>query len=215
MSHEPNGSTAHCPRLLRSRSWLAPPTLALALVVVGCGAGPSPAPAPPCDPSCQDGVALLGVRSAMKLAYNIEIAAHPVGAQDATTPCISFDGTMGGSVHIFGTVTVDPEQGASIISATDPLSYDFKNCLYSAAPDPTADQNFSLTLTGLVTETGTLAVQPTANTALLIQSDSLTVSGTVYDPPVDYAASSCALSVDQNGNDVAGAFCGRAAGFMF
>ena len=182
-----------------------------ALAVAGCGAGPRPAPAPPCDQSCQDGSALLGLRSAMKVAYNFKVAAQPVGAQDAMTPCISFDGAKGGTVHIFGDATVNAEQGASIVS----LSYDFEKCLFSAPPDPTAAQNFSLKLTGLVTEQGTISVQPTATTALLIESDSLSVAGTVYDPPVDYAVSNCALSVIQDGNAVSGALCGRRAGFTF
>ena len=181
------------------------------LIVAGCGAGPRPAAPPACDQACQDGVALLGLRSAMKLAYNIKVATQPVGMQDATTPCISFDGTSRGSVHIFGNATVNAVQGASIVD----LSYDFKNCLFTAPPDPTADQNFSLTLTGLVTEVGTISVQPTATTALDIESGSVSVSGTVYDPSVAYAVSDCALSVMQSGNSVAGAFCGRSAGFMF
>jgi hypothetical protein len=187
------------------RAWL---TLTI-LAVVGCGAGPRPAPAPPCDQSCQDGVALLAVREAMKVAYNFEVSTRPVGAQDGTTPCISFDGSHGGSVHVFGQATVNALQGASLVT----LSYDFENCLYSAPPDPTADQNYDITLTGTVTEQGTLAVQPPSTTALLIQSDSLTLSGTVYDPPLDYAATSCALSLIQSGNDVSGAFCARGAGF--
>jgi hypothetical protein len=181
------------------------------LLVSGCGAGPSPAAAPPCDQTCQDGVALLGMRTAMKVAYNFAVAAQPVGDQDKTAPCVSFDGTMGGTVHVFGTATVNADQGASFVK----LEYDFQDCLYSAPPDPTANQNFSLTMTGEVSEEGTISVQPTATTALSITSDSLGISGTVYDPPDDYAATGCALSVIQNGNDVSGAWCGRAAGFTF
>ncbi|HWZ87346.1 MAG TPA: hypothetical protein VNW92_00815 [Polyangiaceae bacterium] len=222
MSHKQNRTTAvHALRLGACAG------LALSLLLVtGCGAGPRPAPAPPCDQACQDGVALLGLRTAMKVAYNFTVSAHPVGAQDAMVPCISFDGKVGGSVHIFGDdVEVDAKQGASIIPILHPLSYDFKNCLYSAPPDPTADQNYSLTLDGLVTETGTLSAQPTSTTSLIIQTaldpttmqptDTLSISGTVYDPPVDYAVSNCALSVIQNGNAVSGALCGRNAGFMF
>jgi hypothetical protein len=215
MSPKQNWTTGLAARCLRSRGWLA----CSLFTVVACGAGPRPAPAPPCDQSCQDGVALLGLRTAMKLAYNFEVSTKPVGTQDGTAPCVSFDGTKGGTVHVFGYVTVNAVQGASMVKL---LNYDFKNCLYSAPPDPTADQNFSLTITGLVTETGTIAVQPTATTALQIQTavddstmlptDSLSIAGTVYDPPVDYAASNCALSVIQNGNDLSGAFCGRSAG---
>lgn len=187
-----------------------PASLAI-LALAGCGAGPRPAPAPACDQSCQDGVALRGLREAMKFAYNIKIATMPVGAQDATTPCVSFDGSVGGSLHVFGNAEVNAVQGASIVS----LSYDFEACRFSAPPDPTADQNYDVTLTGLVTEVGTLSVQPTATTALLIASDSVSVSGTVYDPPLDYASTDCALSVAQNGNALAGSFCERSAGFTF
>jgi hypothetical protein len=212
-----NRTTSLRARWLLSRGWLALSLFAAA----GCGAGPRPAAAPPCDQQCQDGVALLGLRTAMKLAYNFEVSTKPVGAQDGTAPCVSFDGSTGGTVHVFGMATVNALQGASIVS----LTYDFKNCLYSAPPDPTANQNFSLTVNGQVTEDGTLSVQPTATTALTIETvlddstmvptDSLSISGTVYDPPLDYAASNCAVSVIQNGNSVSGAFCGRSAGFMF
>jgi hypothetical protein len=215
MSTKQNRTTALAARWLRSRGWLACSLFS----VVACGAGPRPAPAPPCDQSCQDGVALLGLRTAIKLAYNFEVSTKPKGPQDGTAPCVSFDGTKGGTVHVFGDAEVNAIQGASIAM---PLNYDFKNCLYSAPPDPTADQNFSLTITGLVTENGTISVQPTATTALVIQTalddstmlptDSLSITGTVYDPPVDYAASNCALSVIQNGNALSGAFCGRSAG---
>jgi hypothetical protein len=206
MNREPQPTTT-----LRTR-WLARsgPMFSL-LLAVGCGAGPRPAAAPPCDQSCQDGVALLGLRSAMKFAYNYKIATQPVGAQDAMTPCYSEDGSHGGTVHIFGAASVNAIQGASIVS----LSYDFQSCLFSAPPDPTADQNFSLTLTGLVTEQGTLSVQPTATTALDLESDSVSVAGTVYDPAVPYSVSDCALSVLQSGNAVSGALCGRNAGFTF
>jgi len=190
-------------------------------LVAGCGAGPRPAPPPPCDQACQDGVALLGLRSAMKVAFNFKIAAMPVGDQDVTTPCVSFDGQLGGTVHIVGTARVNALQGASLVS----LTYDFRNCLFSAPPDPTANQNFSLTFSGKVTEDGTLSVQPTATTAIelatevdpvtMVPTDSLSISGTVYDPPLDYAASDCALSAIQTGNAVSGAFCGRMAGFTF
>lgn len=187
-------------------------SLAICLLTIsGCGAGPSPAPAPPCEQRCQDGVALRGLRTAIKFAYNYKVATRPVGPQDAMTPCYSEDGSSGGTVHIFGDATVNAIQGASIVD----LSYDFKDCLLSAPPDPTADQNFNLTFSGLVTEQGTLSVQPTATTALKLESTSVSISGTVYDPAVQYSASDCTLSVLQNGNAVSGAFCGRNAGFSF
>ena len=188
-------------------------TIALGMgawLLSGCGAGPRPAAPPACDQACQDGVALRGARSMMKLAYNQLVMGKKVGAQDAQTKCPKLGGTEG-SVHVFGDATANAVQGDSFVS----LSYDFQNCSYAAPPDPTADQNYSVTLTGLVTESGTIAVQPTSTTALLIESDSLSVSGTVYDPPLDYAAMNCALAVSQNGTGVAGTLCGRKAGFTF
>jgi hypothetical protein len=183
----------------------------LALVLVACGAGPRPLPAPPCDQVCQDGVALRGLREAMKFGYNREVATRPVGAQDATTTCYSYDGSQGGSVHIFGAATVNAIQGASIVE----LNFDFENCHWTVPPDATAAQNYALTLTGTLSEEGTISVQPTATTALSIESGSVSVSGTVYDPPVDYAVSNCTLSLIQSGNAVSGSLCGRRAGFTF
>jgi hypothetical protein len=183
----------------------------LTLLLVGCGAGPRPAPAPPCDQVCQDGVALRGLREAMRFSYNNGVATRSVGAQDATTPCYSYDGSQGGSVHVFGDATVNAIQGASIVK----LNFDFENCHLTVPPDATAAQNYALTMTGTLSEEGTISVQPTATTALSIESGSVSVSGTVYDPPVDYAASNCTLSLIQSGNDVSGSFCGRRAGFTF
>ena len=91
MSPKQNRTIALAARWLRSRGFFA---FSL-FTVVACGAGPRPAPAPPCDQSCQDGVALLGLRNAIKLAYNFEVSTKPVGAQDGTAPCVSFDGTTG------------------------------------------------------------------------------------------------------------------------
>ena len=180
--------------------------------LVGCGAGAKPAPAPPCDQTCQDGVALRALRTEMKLAFNLTVMGQPVGAQDETVPCLPIGDSGVGSVHVFGDAESNADQGSTFLN---PLNYDFKNCAYSMPPDETADQNFSIVLTGLITEQGTLAQQPTTTTALGIQSTSVTLTGTVYDPPLDYTASDCALSVNQNGSLVAGTFCGRAAGFTF
>ncbi len=178
--------------------------------LIGCGAGPRPAAPPACDQACQDGVALRGARSLMKLAYNTLVMGHKVGAQDAQTKCLPLNGASG-SVHVFGTAKANADQGDSFVS----LSYDFKDCSYAAPPDPTADQNYSVTLTGLVTESGTIAVQPTSTTALLIESQSLSLSGTVYDPPIDYAVTDCVLALNQDGTGVAGTLCDRNAGFTF
>jgi hypothetical protein len=192
----------------RSVRWLCLALVPIALV--GCGAGAKPAPAPPCEEECQDGVALRALRTMMRFAFNAAVAGKPVGAQDETLPCLP-SGSGVGSVRVFGDAESNPEQGASFLT----LSYDFRNCSYSAPPDPTADQNYSVTLTGLIGERGTLSQQPTSITALLIQSDSVTLTGSVYDPALDYSASNCELSVDQNGSAVSGLMCGRAVGFTF
>jgi len=180
-------------------------------VLSGCGAGAKPEPPPPCEQACQDGIALRGVRETMKLAYNLLIQARPVGAQDGTTDCRSWDGSKGGTVHVFGEATSNAAQGASFVD----LEYDFDQCAYSVPPSATPNENYSLVMTGRVTQQGTLAVQPSSTTALLIDSEALSVSGTVYDPSLAYELSDCKLSVVQQGNRVSGVICGRNAGFTF
>jgi hypothetical protein len=146
----------------------------------------------------------------MKVAFNATVQGKPVGAQDGVAPCLPTAKGLG-SVHVFGDATANAAQGSSFVD----LTYDFTNCAYSAPPDPTADQNYSIVLDGVVTEQGTLAVQPSSTTALEILSSSLSLSGTVYDPPIDYAAASCELALIQNGNALSGTLCGRAAGVTF
>jgi hypothetical protein len=195
--------------MLHAYRWLV---LSLALLLLnGCGAGAKPEPPPPCDQSCQDGIGLRGLRETMKLAYNLLIQGRPVGAQDGMTPCRSSDGSTGGRVHVFGNATANAEQGSSFVE----LEYDFEECAYAVPPNATPDQNYSLVVTGHVKQTGTLAIQPSSTTALLIDSDSLNLSGTVYDPPLDSSWGDCELSVAQQGNRVAGTLCGRNAGFTF
>ncbi|HEX3776942.1 MAG TPA: hypothetical protein VHV51_20860 [Polyangiaceae bacterium] len=182
----------------------------LLIALSGCGAGAKPAPPPACDEACQDNVALFAVRSMMRFAFNKAIAAMPVGAQNVTLPCLPAS-SGSGSVRVFGDAESNADQGASFLM----LNYEFENCFFSAPPDPTPDQNYSVTLTANVSEQGTLTQQPSTNTALTIQSDSVTLSGTVYDPPLDYSVSSCALAANQSGNDVSGFLCSRPAGFTF
>jgi hypothetical protein len=177
----------------------------------GCGAGSEPDPPPSCDQACQDGTALRGVRETMKLAYNLLIQGRPVGAQDGSTPCRSSDGSQGGKVRVFGTATANPVQGSSFVD----LEYDFADCAYAAPPNAIPNQNYSLVVTGHLKQKGTLAVQPSSTTALLIDSGSLSLSGTVYDPPLDYEQQGCELAVAQQGNRVSGTLCGRNAGFTF
>lgn len=187
-------------------------TMAIASTLLsGCGAGAEPDAPPPCDRICQDGIGLRGLRETMKLAYNLLIQGQPVGAQDATSQCPSADGSAAGMVRVFGNATANAVQGASFVD----LEYDFEHCAYSAPPSAIPNENYALIVSGRVTQQGTLAVQPSSTTALLIDSEALSLSGSVYDPPLAYELSDCKLSVAQQGNRVSGSLCGRNAGFAF
>src|SRR3954464_729224 len=125
--------------------------LVICALTCACGAGSHPSPAAPCDQECQDGVALRGLRTALKFAFNITVQGNPVGAQDETRSCLPSNGQTG-NVHVFGEATSNAAQGSSFVD----LEFDFRSCAYPAAPDPSAEQNFELTLSGLVNERGTL-----------------------------------------------------------
>jgi hypothetical protein len=45
-----------------------------------------------------------------------------------------------------------------------------------------------------------------------MRSDSITLEGTVYDPPVDYGATECPVELGQDGDRLSGTLCGRAVG---
>jgi hypothetical protein len=178
--------------------------MALALVLAACGssAGNKPPPPPPCDQKCADDIALRAYREMIKLAYNITLQGKPVGAQDATKPC-----PQGGTVHVFGTATSNAVQGATEVN----LTYVFDACGYQRQ-DTDPDQNYAITLTGTTTETGTIAIQPSSTTSLVLHSDAMTFAGTVHDPPADYRENACALALGQDGNQLSGKICGRDAG---
>jgi hypothetical protein len=73
-----------------------------------------------------------------------------------------------------------------------------------------------MVLDGTATESGTIAVQPSATTSLAIKSEAMSFAGYVNDPPIDYAEPDCMVDVRQDGNAVSGFFCdGRTAGFGF
>ena len=173
-------------------------------LAAGCGtsAGNTPPPVPPCDAACQDGIALRSLREGMKLLYNLELQGKPVGPQDATVPC-----PLGGSAHVFGTATSNAVQGATEVQ----LTYTLDHCKYSQVDtDPLL--NYSVTINGTVQQAGTIAVQPSATTALVITSDVLDVTGTVHEPKLDYAANACKLALSQAGNKLSGELCGRTVG---
>jgi hypothetical protein len=132
----------------------------------------------------------------------VTLQGKPVGAQDQTAPC-----PLGGTAHVFGNATSNALQGATNVQ----LTYVFDHCGYQRQ-DTDPDQNYSMTLTGTTTETGTIALQPTSTTSLTLKSDAMTFTGTVHDPPVDYSAGECALELGQDGNQLSGKICARDAG---
>ncbi len=173
----------------------------LSLVLVACGAD-DPPPSPPCERECQDGVAIRSLRETMKLIYNITLQGKPVGPQDETTPCPN-----GGSARVFGEASSNARHGATEVD----LTYEILDCHY-LQKDEDAAENYDMTLNGTVTQVGTIAVQPTATTGLVIQSDSMSFSGSVYDPPISFVENQCAVLLGQSGNNVSGTICGREAG---
>jgi hypothetical protein len=179
--------------------------LILVATVLACGSGggtASPDAAAACDQRCRDAIALRSLREALKLVYNVTLSGKPVGPQDQTTPCL-----FGGTAHVYGQATSNANQGTTSAD----LTYVLDHCAFS---DTSTDPNstFQMTLTGTVTETGTIAVQPSSTTALQFRGSPITLSGTVYDPPIVYDESMCAVVVGQNGNDLSGTMCGRMAG---
>lgn len=175
---------------------------ALCALAAACGSSVREPPAPPpCELACRDSIAVRAIRETMKLAFNLTLQGKPVGPQDATTPC-----PLGGSVRITGTASSNAFQGATDVD----LTYALDGCAYVFRDDD-AEDNYSVTLRGTVRQRGTLAVQPTATSALVIESDSLAIVGTVHDPPVPIDEE-CPLRLGQNGNVVSGTFCGRETG---
>ena len=175
---------------------------ALLLLVTGvlaCTSGPTPDPPPPCDQLCLDGTAMLGMRLTLKQIYNQTLQGRPVGPQDAKYTC-----PLGGSARVFGAATSNVVQGATEVT----LTYELDECvLLDRDADPKG--NYRLATSGKITQTGTLAVQPTATTALGMKSDAITITGTVYDPPVPYEQRACPLVTNQDGSKLTGTLCGR------
>lgn len=173
--------------------------LAPALGLLSCGSGPTPSPPPPCDQLCLDGIAVLGMRLTLKQIFNQTLQGGKVGKQDAKYVC-----PLGGTAHVFGTATSNPIQGATQVD----LTYELDGCvLIGRDTDPKS--NYHLTTSGTLKQLGTLAVQPTATTSLGLQSDAITITGTVHDPPVPYEQKACKLVTLQDGNKVTGTVCGR------
>ena len=170
------------------------------LFLVACQDEP-PEP-PPCHADCEDGIALRSLRETMKLVYNITLQGNPEGEQDESTLC-----PLGGRARVFGTATSNPVQGATEVE----LTYELAGCRYLELDDE-PEETYEMTIDGTVTQSGVMAVQPTATTALLMRSESVTLDGNVFDPPRPFHGESCALEVAQSGNDLSGLFCGREVG---
>jgi hypothetical protein len=177
----------------------------LAWLLSGCsGLEASPAAPPPCDLECQDQVAMRALREGIKLIYNIKLQGKPVGKHDEMAAC-----PQAGKARVFGTAFSNAEQGATEVE----LTYVFTDCKYVHADEAPAE-NYQMTATGSITQTGIIAVQPSATTALLFHSDSLSVDGSLYDPPLLYEAQECTLDLAQSGNDLNGTWCGRQVGLV-
>jgi hypothetical protein len=167
--------------------------------LVSCSGGPAPAAPPPCDQLCLDGIAVRGVRETMKQIFNFTFQGKEVGTHDYTIPC-----PLGGKARIFGSATSNAVQGATEVDVT----YELQGCVLLSR-DKDAVQNYNLATTGTIHQRGIIAVQPSATTALGIQGDAVTVTGTVYDPPVQFDAPACPLVLTQDGSTLTGKLCGR------
>jgi hypothetical protein len=172
-----------------------------AFASVGCQADATPPPPPPpCDEKCKDGIAVKAVREMMKLAFNLTFQGKPVGEHDIEAPCM-----FGGSARVYGTATSNAIQGATEVR----LTYVFTKCGYQFQDDK-LENNYKMNLDGTMSQEGIIAVQPSAPAAVIMKSDAMKLTGTVYDPPIDYTAD-CPVELGQNGNTLSAKICGRDA----
>lgn len=178
-------------------------------VVVACAAslafacsGPSnkaETTTPPCDQRCKDDTAARSLRETVKLVFNMTLQGKRVGTYDLTAPCPG-----GGSARVVGTATANALVGANQVK----LSYTLDACTYELR-DSDPKHNYRMTLTGTISQEGVIAVQPTATTALVMKSDAMTFSGTIYEPEIPYDERDCVVSFGQQGGQLFGKICGR------
>ena len=160
------------------------------------------APPPPCEAACRDGIAIRALRETVKLVYNLTLQGKPVGEQDARTEC-----SASGNAHVFGVATSNPAHGATEVE----LTYELEYCGH-AEFDEDPLENYEMGFLGTLTQKGTLAVQPTATTALLMHSDSMSMLGKVGADYRDFSEVGCAVDLVQSGNDLSGTLCERPVG---
>lgn len=173
--------------------------LILSALAFGCSGGGDGGTVEDCDAECVDRTALRGVREILKLVYNLTLQGNPVGPQEELTPC-----PTGGGARVSGTATSSATQGTTSVD----LLYELLDCGYSQR-DETPDENYALTLTGTFTQTGTIAVQPATNTALLMDAEDITLTGSVYDPQIPFNEKDCAVDMAQDGDRLTATLCGR------
>jgi hypothetical protein len=174
----------------------------LLLALSACGAkATSPPPPPPCDEKCKDETTMRALRETMKLGFNLTLQGKPVGTHDVSGPC-----PLGGKARIFGSASSNAIQGSTDVD----LTYVLEGCEYLVEDDD-AKENYRMKFTGTITQKGTLAVQPTATTAVVMRSESMAMIGTVYAPPVNVDLT-CPVLLGQDGNKLTGTLCGRAFG---
>ncbi|HEY3498271.1 MAG TPA: hypothetical protein VGK73_26430, partial [Polyangiaceae bacterium] len=174
---------------------------ALALVVLGC-TSEEEEPLPPCEQHCQDGIATRALRETAKLIYNLTLQGKPAGEQDARTDCPG-----GGSARVSGVATSNPVHGATEVD----LTYELQYCIH-VEYDEDPLENYEMGFLGTLTQTGTLAVQPSATTALLMHSESMSMLGRVGVELLRYSAEGCVVDLVQSGNDLSGQLCERPVG---
>ncbi len=173
----------------------------LTSTLIACADPPPPAPSS-CDRACQDGTAARALRETMKLAFNLTLQGKPVGAHDVTVDCPN-----GGRVRVFGEASSNAAQGSTDVR----IDYAFDGCAYLQRDDE-ANENYSMTFTGTVRQEGVIAVQPSATTALLMKAETLSLSGTVHEPAIEFAEAACSVQFAQNGSRLSGTLCERPVG---
>lgn len=181
-----------------SRRWFT-----LLLPLWACSSPEEPQEAKTCDEVCRAEIGARALREVVKVVYNLTLQGNPVGAQDERTDC-----PLGGDARVTGFASSVAEQGATEVQ----LTYELSECRYLQRDDE-VDENYDMTITGSVRERGVMAVQPTATTALIFEGSRVELEGNVFDPPVDYAESDCALRLVHDGQRLNGTWCGLEIGF--